>query len=150
MFFFFSFRDGAVDAFRRAIKAEGITYDVFAKRIGVSRGTITKFIGGRPLSSELLGAILRGFPADKRKEILTGYLRDEMLRAGYDPTKFLLMDQTAYTPLLGRAAELLPEDSERVVELMNLVAKWEEKTAIPNKWERKGGGQKPDRSQSKE
>lgn len=130
--FFFHFNTGAADAFKLAIKSENITYEDFANRIGVSRGTITKFIGGRPLSPELLRAILGGLPENSRKQILIGHLRDEVRRAGFDPTKLVVLDQNTFTPLLGRVAELLTQDPQRVVDLMTMVDRWERNAKQPD------------------
>lgn len=124
MFFFF-FSSGAAEAFKEAAKAEGATYDELAKRIGVSRGTIAKFVSGRPLTAELLGKFVKGFPPEYGKKILLGHLNDEVKRAGMDQGKFQVIEKSPHSYVLNNLAQLLTEDSNRLADVVALIDRWE-------------------------
>lgn len=130
MFFFYFFSPaGAADAFKEAAKAEGTTYEQIAKRIGVSRGTIAKFVSGRALTAELLGKFVNGFPPEHGRKILLGHLNDEVKRAGMDPTKFQVAEKNPHSYVLENLARLLAEDSSRLTDVVTLIDTWERKSA---------------------
>jgi transcriptional regulator with XRE-family HTH domain len=123
--FFFYFSPGASEAFRAAAKAEGVTYEQIAKKIGVSRGTIAKFVSGRPLSDELLGKVVNCFPGEHGKKILLGHLNDEIKRAGMDPAKFQVIENSPHSYVIENLARLLAEDSRRLADVVALIDTWE-------------------------
>lgn len=127
--FFFYFSTGAAEAFKEAAKAEGATYEDVAKRIGVSRGTIAKFVSGRPLTDELLGKIVKGFSPEHGKKILLGHLNDEVKRAGMDPAKFQVIEKSPHSYVIENVARLLTEDSSRLTDLVSLIDTWEKKSS---------------------
>lgn len=132
MFFFFFTSDGAAEAFKAAAKAEGVSYEVIAKRIGVSRGTITKFLAGRPLTDELLRKLVHAFPNEHGKKILIGHLRDEVERAGLDTSGFQVIERSPHSYILENLARLLAEDSRRLPDVVALIDSWEKShTALP-------------------
>jgi transposase len=127
--FFFYFSNGAADAFKDAAKAEGATYEDIGKRIGVSRGTIAKFVSGRPLTDELLSKIVKGFPPEYGKKILLGHLRDEIKRAGMDPNKFQIIEKSRHSYVVENLARLLAEDGSRLADVVTLIDAWERKAS---------------------
>lgn len=127
MFFFF-FSSGAADSFKAAVKAEGTTYEEFAKKVGVSRGTIAKFVSGRPLTEGLLRKVVTGFPREHGKKILLGHLNDEIQRAGMDPKKFQIVEKNSQSYVLENLSRLLTEDSKRLADVVSLMDTWERKS----------------------
>ena len=127
--FFFYFSTGAAEAFKEAAKAEGATYDQIAKRIGVSRGTIAKFVSGRTLTDELLGKLVKAFPPEHGKKILLGHINDEVKRVGMDPSKLQIIEKSPHSYVLENLARLLAEDSNRLTDIVQLIDTWEKKSA---------------------
>jgi len=127
--FFFRFNggasSGAAEAFKQAAKAEGVTYDEVAKKIGVSRGTIAKFATGRPLTDVLLKKLVNAFPPEHGKKILIGHFNDEARRTGMDPTKFQVIEKSPHSYVLQNLERLIAEDSNRLTDVVQLIEKWE-------------------------
>ena len=127
--FFFYFSNGAAEAFKAAAKAEGATYEDIAKRIGVSRGTIAKFVAGRPLTDGLLTKIVSGFSQEHGKKILLGHLSDEVKRAGMNPSQFQIVERNSQSYVIENLSRLLAEDSSRLADVVALIDTWERKSS---------------------
>lgn len=126
MFFFFLDKDqGAVAAFRLALKNDRITAVEVAKKIGVSRTAISKFLEGRPLSPVLLSGLMKALTPDSALLVLYGHLRDEIARGGLDPAEFTFFKAKEGAPVLNLVSKQLANKPERIQDLVDLTLKWQ-------------------------
>lgn len=130
MFFFFFFQNDpssldAPRAYREVLAQDGITNTELMVRAGVTSGAISKFLKGRPLSPGMLKALCGALSVRSRRLLLIAHLRDEVRRAGQNPTDFTMLDHGRNGQVLQRVMDLVQADSERVHDLIELVARWE-------------------------
>lgn len=112
-------------AFRNAVQALGISYDEAAKKVGVSRATLSKLLSGRPLSTPMLQKMLAGLPREHSRQVLIGHLLDEIKRAGASTEDFTITERTRHAYLLEHAAKLLSQDGNRALDLVKLIESWQ-------------------------
>lgn len=130
MFFFFHTPLGgqAAAAFKEAAKAQELTYQDAAERLGVGKSVLAKFVGGRPPSARLLKAMLKHFPEPHSQKILIGYLNDELVRLGLaEGERIAVVQKTRHTYLLDQVARLLAERPDRAGDLVKLLDSWQAK-----------------------
>jgi len=131
--FFFHFENTAAAEFRTVAAAHGLTHEQIAKRLGVTRGAVSQFLGGRPLSENLLRKIMDVFPGEEGKRILIGHLNDQLKRMGISSDTLLVMAPTRHSYLLEQAAKLLAENPSHVVDLVNVIDSWQKPATVRRK-----------------
>lgn len=89
----FSPPTGAAIAFKRALIESGQTQRVVSAKTKISQTALTKFVTGRPPTSELLRRIMSAFPESLAREILLAHLNDEIIRLGRDPGNFIVLNK---------------------------------------------------------
>ena len=85
--------NAAAVAFKKVLRETGLTQRVISSKTKISQTALTKFVTGRPPTSELLRRLMGAFPAPQAREILLAHLADEITRAGHDPATFYLINK---------------------------------------------------------
>ena len=83
----------AAVAFKKVLRETGLTQRVISAKTKISQTALTKFVTGRPPTSELLRRLMSAFPEPQAREILLAHLADEITRVGHDPSSFYLLNK---------------------------------------------------------
>jgi hypothetical protein len=136
-----NYERGAVVAFRLAIRDDRTTIVEVAKKVGVSRTAITKFLEGRPLSPALLSGLMKVLSPQSALLVLYGHLRDEIGRAGLDPAEFIFFKSKEAAPVLTLLSQQLAHSPDRIQDMVDLSLKWQRldleeriRHRIPDRW----------------
>lgn len=133
MFFFFNKSPDltAASAFKEAVRTDGLTYIEVAKRTEVTRTTLAKFASGRPLSHNLLKALVRVFSPAAATKIVIGQLRDELRRGGLNPDDFTIVKHKEYGAVLASVLVSVANNPDRMNQLIDLTMKWQREDILP-------------------
>lgn len=130
MFFFFFYFDDtdeldAPKAYREALRRDRLTGVEMAKRAGVTRGAVAKFLGGRPLTSSMLKSFCSAMSRESASQLRLAHLRDELRRAGERPSDYTIFQHDRFGPVLQKIISQLQADPSRIHDLIELSSRWD-------------------------
>lgn len=85
--------NAAAAAFKKVLRETGLTQRAVSAKTSISQPALTKFVMGRPLTSDFIQRLMSAFPEPQAREILIGHIHDEISRAGFDPASFYILNR---------------------------------------------------------